>query len=278
MSKYFRKFVDRAILSVKYFTMESAQVISHVHDPEYGAVVEVSKRTKSPSLLIVCEHASNYIPLHLKNLGLSHDAQFSHAAWDPGALGVAASMADLLPALLISGRVSRLVYDCNRPPEAASAIPDKSEVYDIPGNVNLSAKERQKRIDCVYRPFETALYDHIKLHRDTLALMVTIHSFTPVFHGKQRDVDIGILHGKDSQFAHAMMGAIPPETKFDVRLNEPYSAQDGVAHTLDLHGAGNGLANVMIEIRNDLIQTPDNQRELAQFLSDWLIQTLRGIS
>lgn len=276
MSKSFRKIVDRIILAVKYFTMESMQIISDGHDPHYGAVVAVSKKTETPSILIVCEHASNDIPPHLQNLGLSQAARVSHAAWDLGALGVAEYMADQLSALLIAGRVSRLVYDCNRPPQAASAIPEKSEIYDIPGNVNLTPTERQNRIDRVYRPFEAALRDHINQHRETLSLMVTIHSFTPVYHGKQRDVEIGILHGQDAGFAHAMMGAIPSASGWDVRLNEPYSAQDGVAHTLDLHGAGNGLANVMIEIRNDLIQTSDSQQRLARFLSDWLIQTLGG--
>ena len=246
------------------------------YNPDYGAVVDVSNGTDRPSILIVCEHASNDIPQHLNNLGLSPAARNSHAAWDPGALGVAVSLLDMLPAVLVHGRVSRLVYDCNRPPEAASAIPEKSEIYDIPGNVNLPANERQARIDYVYRPFETTLHHQINLHRKTLALMVTIHSFTPVYHGKQRDVEIGILHGSDQRFASAMIDKIPPASAFDVRLNEPYSAQDGVAHTLDLHGAGNGLANAMIEIRNDLIQTPDTQRDLARFLSDWLIQTLWG--
>lgn len=276
MSKSFRKIVDTKKLAVKYLTVESAIIISDGHDPKYGAVVEVSKKTENPSILIVCEHAANDIPPHLNNLGLAPDARVSHAAWDPGALAVAAYMADRLPAMLISGRVSRLVYDCNRPPDAPSAIPEKSEIYDIPGNVNLTAAERQNRIDSVYRPFEAALRNHIKMYRKTLSLMVTIHSFTPVFHGKKRGVEIGILHGQDTRFAYSMMGAIPPGSGWNVRLNEPYSAQDGVAHTLDLHGAGNGLANVMIEIRNDFIQTSDTQQDVARFLSDWLIQTLGG--
>ncbi len=263
-------------MSVKYFTMESTQTITDGHNPDYGAVVDVSSGTDRPSILIVCEHASNDIPPHLNDLGLSLAARNSHAAWDPGALDVAVSMRDMLPAVLVNGRVSRLVYDCNRPPEAESAIPEKSEIYDIPGNVNLTPSERQNRIDYVYRPFETTLHHQINLYRETLALIVTIHSFTPVYHGKQRDVEIGILHGSDHSFASAMMHKIPSASTFDVRLNEPYSAQDGVAHTLDLHGAGNGLANVMIEIRNDLIQTPDTQRDLARFLSDWLVQTLGG--
>ena len=60
-----------------------------------------------------------------------------------------------------------LVYDCNRPPEAQSAIPEKSEIYDIPGNTQLSPAQRQERIERVYRPFEAALRAQIDMHRAT---------------------------------------------------------------------------------------------------------------
>jgi len=254
--------------------MESAQIITDGQDPEYGAVVDIVTPTQNPSILIVCEHASHHIPAHLDNLGLTQAARLSHAAWDPGALAVAQAMVAQMPALLIHSCVSRLVYDCNRPPEAQSAIPEKSEIYDIPGNTQLSPAQRQERIERVYRPFEAALRAQIDMHRATLTHMVTIHSFTPVFHGQRRDVEIGILHGSDVRFAHAMMATRPSNVEFDVRLNEPYSAQDGVAHTLDLHGAGNALANVMIEIRNDLIETPDRQEHTARYLCAWLRQAI----
>ena len=39
--------------------------------------------------------------------------------------------------------------------------------------------------------------------------------------------------------------------------NEPYGPEDGVTHTLKLHGLSNGVLNVMIEIRNDLVATPE---------------------
>ncbi|NVK32485.1 MAG: N-formylglutamate amidohydrolase [Gammaproteobacteria bacterium] len=243
-------------------------------DADYGEVVNVVMPSSRPSIVIVCEHASNRIPEQLCNLGLDEAARLSHAAWDPGAFGVASVMRDQLSAVLVGSGVSRLVYDCNRPPEALSAIPTKSEIYDIPGNVDLTAVARQARIDRVYRPFESALSNVIHGHRDTLRLMVTVHSFTPVYYGAQRDVEIGVLHGEDPKFAELMMQAIPASNVFDVRLNEPYSAQDGVAHTLDLHGARNDLANVMIEIRNDLIQTPETQSVMGNYLCDWISQAI----
>ena len=252
-------------------TSESGETRARV---AFGTPYRVETFVPAPSVLLVCEHASRHIPHALNGLGVGEEAQMSHVAWDPGALGVADALARSLPSVLVTGTVSRLVYDCNRPPDAESAIPARSEVVDIPGNQNLSAEERAARIDGVYRPFAKALASEIATHRATLALMVTIHSFTPVFHGVAREVEIGVLHGLDPRFADAMMAAVPDDARFTIRLNEPYAARDGVAHTLDTHGARNDLPNVMIEVRNDLIETVEDQEAVAAYLADWITSTL----
>lgn len=238
----------------------------------------VSRAKKAPRVLIVCEHASAHIPSEFNQLGLSNDAANSHVAWDPGALPVAQRIAADLDAVIVYGTMSRLLYDCNRPPEAPSAIPTRSEVFDIPGNARLTAAEREARVARIYTPFSEALADEIACHLETLKLMVTIHSFTPVFNGVAREAEIGVLHGEDARFAHAMMQSKPQDAHFRIRLNEPYAAVDGVAHTLDQHGQANDLPSVMIEIRNDLISTDADQRAMALFLTDWVKQTLDQVS
>ena len=226
------------------------------------------------SVVLVCEHASNRIPDFLGDMGLSVDARQSHIAWDPGALAVAKLMAESMSAPLVHGGVSRLVYDCNRPPEAKGAMPERSEDYLIPANVALSAQARQSRVEGVYTPFTKALSGLIADNRSSLELMVTIHSFTPVYHGQKREVELGILHGVDDRFAKAMMASLPSDQPFVVRLNEPYAAADGVAHTLDAQALPVDLPNVMIEIRNDLIKTPQQQVAMADFLVPWIGRTL----
>ncbi|MCH2164963.1 MAG: N-formylglutamate amidohydrolase [Marinovum sp.] len=239
-----------------------------------SASFAVSRAEQASRVLVVCEHATSHIPPEFNQLGLSDDVANSHVAWDPGALPVAERMAEELDAVLFYGTMSRLLYDCNRPPEAPSAIPARSEVFDIPGNANLTQAVRAARVAQVYTPFSTALSDEISRHRETLQLLVTIHSFTPVFHGVKREVEIGILHGEDARFAQAMMQTKPHGAHFCIRLNEPYAADDGVAHTLDQHGHANDLPNVMIEVRNDLIATDADQRAMAHFLTDWVQQAL----
>lgn len=239
-------------------------------DIDFGPVAHIRSPTAAPTVMMVCEHASNRIPKGLQALGLSEAARRSHIAWDPGAEPLAQAMADRLDAVLVSGGVSRLVYDCNRAPQAASSIPERSEVFSIPGNQSLSEADRAQRIAAVYAPFCAAVQDQLARYRTTLRQLITIHSFTPVYNGQAREVEIGILHGRDRRFAIAMMQSLEPDLPFTVRLNEPYAAADGIAHTLDRHGADNALPNVMIEVRNDLIANGAQQQAMAQRLVPWI--------
>lgn len=243
-------------------------------DSSFGPSVQVLPARAEAEVLVVCEHASNHVPTCLNGLGLDGDALQSHVAWDPGALGVAQHLASVFSGPLVQGEISRLVYDCNRPPEAADAIPAQSEIYAIPGNMNLTPEQRQNRVDQVYEPFRAVLAGEIDARRTALRLMVTVHSFTPVYRGQKRDVEIGILHGDDARFAEAMIATQPSGSPYLTLMNEPYSAADGVAHTLDLHGTANDLPSVMLEIRNDLIMTETEQVKMANLLASWIERAL----
>lgn len=245
----------------KIFHMESSGT-----DSPFGTVAHVDDR-EGGDVVVVCEHASNRMPAGLGGLGLAPELLTSHIAWDPGALGLARAIGEAFDAPLVHGGVSRLVYDCNRPPEAPDAIPEMSEIHPIPGNRALSPADRAARAT-IHQGFHARLGAVIEARRP--ALMVTVHSFTPVYRGAARAVEIGVLHGRDPAFARAMMATRPADGGRDIRLNEPYGPEDGVAHTLDLQGAARGLANVMIEVRNDLLATPEAEREIAALLAPWI--------
>lgn len=231
-------------------------------------------------ILLVCEHASNRFPHSLGSLGLDEPATISHVAWDPGALGVSTHLSQLLDASLIHQNYSRLVYDCNRPPSAADAMPERSEIFDIPGNHNLSSKEKSQRTEAIYRPFEKALTTFIKQRREANRppILITIHSFTPIYHGRKRQVELGILYDQDTRLANAILKASLKEKDLIIRANEPYSPTDGVTHTLQNHALPHGLHNVMIEIRNDLIKTEADQKTMAEKLSKLFQTALAQIS
>lgn len=209
---------------------------------------------KSP-FLIVCEHASNHFPAAFGTLGLSENVRAAHVAWDPGALALARGLSAALDAPLVAAGISRLIYDLNRPPHAPSAMAARSEVFDIPGNTGLDDEERRRRTEQIYLPFHDALRAQIacRLAAGVVPVMVTVHSFTPVYFGARRDVEFGIIHDTDPAFARAVLAEALARTRLVSRLNEPYSAADGVTHTLMLHATPFGLAHAMLEIRNDLI-------------------------
>ena len=233
-----------------------------------GETVQTVNPNGSSSVVLICEHASRDIPPEFQNLGLSLEASKSHAAWDPGAMAVAQHLSKILDAVLIASTVSRLVYDCNRPPDAADAMSARSELVDVPGNVDLSQNERAERIRLYYEPFRKMLAERTA-QTDT-AIVVTVHSFTPIYYGKKREVEIGVLHDTDARLADAMLECSAQHTLANVQRNQPYGPQDGVTHTLKEHAIPHGYLNVMLEIRNDLIGTAAEQRAMADMIAGWI--------
>ena len=243
---------------------------------EEGDPVAVVNPDGKGAVLIVCEHASATIPRHFGDLGLPADALTSHIAWDPGALAVSLHLSRMLDATLVHQRFSRLIYDCNRPPDAPGAMPEVSEIYTIPGNAGLSAAAREARTEALYRPFHARIADIIaaRTAQGQSTVLVTMHSFTPVYNGQPRSVEIGILHDSDARLADRMLAAGTAAGTYAIGRNEPYGPADGVTHTLRLHGLANGLMNVMIEVRNDLIAEENSQRVMADFLAGLLQEGL----
>ena len=237
---------------------------------EESPFVAVNEEGRSPFVL-VCEHASNTMPRSLGTLGLPESELIRHIAWDIGAEKVARLLSRLIDAPLLLQRYSRLAYDCNRPPESPDSIPETSELTAIPGNRKLSAEDRLARARDIYRPFHdgvSAVLDR-RAAGGQRSLVVSIHSFTPIYKGKPRSVELGILHDRDTTLSSKLIKSFP---NVDARLNEPYGPKDGVLHTLNLHGFARGLQHAMIEIRNDLVSTERGQDEWAQRLSVPLIQ------
>lgn len=238
--------------------------------PDDGPVAEVINPGGAGPVVLVCEHASAFIPSGLNELGLAPEDRLSHAAWDPGALDLARALSSLMDAPLVAGRVSRLVHDCNRPPEAHDAMPERVERIDIPGNRNLTEGERAARAAAVYVPFHASVGAVLTARPD--AALVTIHSFTPFWHGTARETEIGLLHDADADLARRMAAAANGPHR--VALNEPYSAADGVTHTLARHASPRGRANVMVEVRNDLLPDVDAAERMAAELAAMLTAAL----
>ena len=234
-------------------------------------VAEVVNPHRDAPVLLVCEHASAHIPSSLGDMGLRAVDRMSHAVWDPGAELLARVLSERLASPLVLARVSRIVHDCNRPPDRNDAMPSRVERIDIPGNRDLSPEQKAARTREVYAPFHAAVTQTLDAFVRPPAL-VTVHSFTPVWNGAPRETEIGLLHDTDPSLALAMLRVAP--AGFRTELNAPYSAADGVTHTLAKHAAQRGLRSVMLEVRNDLLMDAAGVERVADALAAMLQSAL----
>ncbi|MGD9584695.1 MAG: N-formylglutamate amidohydrolase [Lysobacterales bacterium] len=241
--------------------------------------IAILNREGKGGVVLLCEHASNYIPAGYDRLGLTPADLDRHIAWDIGAQAVAEQLAVILDAPLAYATHSRLLLDLNRHPDAPDSIATLSEDTAIPGNLEVSAIERRLRGDWLYAPFHAgvdALIDQ-RLAFGLATVVVSIHSFTPVYLGVPRPWQVGVLGARDRRLADAWLAALRADPTLTVGDNQPYAPRDGVYHSLDRHGERRGLPSAMIELRNDLITDAVGQREWAARLGDTLHQALAGL-
>jgi predicted N-formylglutamate amidohydrolase len=233
--------------------------------------VKVSNRQGSSPFVIVCDHASNFIPQEYGTLGLDASELTRHIAWDPGALPVSQRLSAVLDAPLVESCISRLVTDCNRPLDAPDLIVTMSETTEVPGNRDLTADERARRIALAHKPFHDTIDAVIaeRLDSGRPAWLVSVHSFTPVYRLVPRPWQIGIIHDDDVRLAGPMIEALQL-TGAIVGSNEPYSPADRVYYTLQRHARSRGLPCAMIEIRNDEIGEEKGQSVWAGRLGEIL--------
>jgi len=221
--------------------------------------------------VLVCDHASNWVPPSLKDLGLPPGELDRHIAWDPGALELARRLSDLLDAPLVHATVSRLVLDVNRDPTHHGSVVMLSEDTAIPGNHAISVEERSRRVQSIYEPYHRALAGVIE--QRSAPQVISIHSFTPVYRKEQRPWHIGVLSGDDKRLAQPLLELLRAGGEFHVGDNQPYAPTDGVYHTLDRHCASRDLRSVLLELRSDTIGDEESREQWALRLS----RSLRAI-
>jgi predicted N-formylglutamate amidohydrolase len=231
-------------------------------------VLEDNVAGRSPFLL-TCDHYGRIIPRLLGDLGLPASELTRHIAWDIGIAGVAEVLSKHLGAHLIAQRYSRLVIDCNRPPEAPSSIPRFSEATAIPANEALSREAAEARRRQIFDPYHRRIREVIdrRLRDGVPTVLVSLHSFTPVYEGVARPWHIGTLYQRDTKLAPLLLRLLRAEADLVVGDNEPYAVSDETDYTVPVHGEARGLMNTGIEIRQDLIAEQLGQRQWADRLA-----------
>jgi predicted N-formylglutamate amidohydrolase len=218
--------------------------------------------------LIVCDHASNAIPADYVTLGLPREALERHIAYDIGAAEVTRALAALIGAPAVLSTYSRLIIDPNRGLEDPTLVMRYSDGAIVPGNAYIDAAEidrRSARFWAPYRQEIAATVDAMMATGEPPAL-ISIHSFTDVWRGFSRPWKIGVLWDRDDRIPKPLIQALiaePDLSADDVGDNEPY---DGAlaGDTIDATATSRGLANALIEIRQDQIAERTNALAWAE--------------
>jgi predicted N-formylglutamate amidohydrolase len=211
-------------------------------------------------LILLCDHAGNAIPPGYGTLGLPPDQLKRHIAYDIGAAAVTGALAAALDVPAVMTRYSRLLIDPNRGRDDPTLIMRLSDGAVIPGNRKLDAPEREKRMRLYYEPYHRAVDAVIDrfLEAGTAPLLLSIHSFTESWKQFPRPWHVGVLFGDDARLARPLLEALYAEGDLIVGENEPYAGQlEG--DCLWQHGDQRGLANAIVEIRQDLIRDAAGQ-------------------
>jgi predicted N-formylglutamate amidohydrolase len=257
----------------------TAESVALLAPDEPPAVIEYKTSGASPFLL-VCDHAGRRIPRRLQNLGLSAGELAHHIAWDIGIAGVGRLLADRLDACLIMQPYSRLVIDCNRPPGSDESIALFSDATRIPGNESLSANDAELRVREIFTPYHQAIEKHLDARKKTKrpVILISLHSFTPVYGGISRAWQAGVLYHRYRALADALREQLSAGSDLIVGDNEPYTVDDESDYTLPVHGEKRSVIHVAIEIRQDLIGEEAGQLAWAARLAEVLPQAVAKIT
>src|SRR5664279_4067534 len=256
----------------------TAQTVALLAPDEPAAVVELRAGGLSPFLL-VCDHAGRRIPRKLHDLGLTKSDLARHIAWDIGIEGVGRQLADRLDACLIMQPYSRLVIDCNRPPGSLESIAHESDGTAIAGNANIPAQDAAARVREIFEPYHGTIARHLDARKNSKppTILVSLHSFTPVYGGVARPWQAGVLYNRYRVLADALRMALSAPGDLTVGDNEPYTVDDATDYTIPAHGEQRGIVHVAIEIRQDLIGDEAGQRYWAERLAETLPRAAAAI-
>lgn len=237
-------------------------------------------RSHASDLIILCDHATNTIPSFIPNseLGLPAEDMARHIAYDVGAAGVSLALGRHLNASVLMSNFSRLVIDPNRGEDDPTLV---MRLYDgsiIPANRHVTAEEKEQRLNICYRPY----HHKVALELAAMAhpIIISIHSFAPQLRGRdKRPWELGVLYSEDSRMARPLMNSILRDKTICLGDNQPYSGSLP-GDCLDRHANQMGLYHVLIEVRNDLIETQEGQEiwaeKLAGYLHDAIAVAKRG--
>ncbi|HTR12426.1 MAG TPA: N-formylglutamate amidohydrolase [Roseiarcus sp.] len=222
-------------------------------------------------VLFICDHASNALPPEYGSLGLPPEAFNRHIAYDIGAADLTRALAERLNAPAALSTFSRLLIDPNRGADDPTLVMRYSDGAIVPGNARVDAVEIARRRGRFWEPYRNRIVATIEkmMASGEPPAIISIHSFTPLWRGVPRRWKVGVLWDRDDRIPKPLIEELLGEPNIHesgVGDNEPY---DGAlaGDTIDAVATPLMLANALIEMRQDLIDSPERAAEWADRLA-----------
>ena len=248
-------------------------VLANLAEETDAYEVVASKNAGRPPVVYTCEHASNALPESWNWHPEDGWITTTHWAWDIGAALVTRRLVQRCGGVGVLAKFSRLLIDANRHQSAEGLFRTEAEGRILTLNQHLSEGERQRRVEEYYLPYHEAVDRCIRATPD--APVIAIHSFTPVYEGEQRGMELGVLFDHSDDLAHAIATALRDQG-FVVAMNEPYSGKNGMMYSAYRHAHDHGREALEFEIRQDLLQSPEACEAIADRIYGALAQAGLG--
>jgi len=222
-------------------------------------------------VVITCEHATNDLPDEY-SWSENDTKYFKNEHWgvDIGALKMAKDLAAELKCVLVHSIYSRLLLDTNRTILSDTLFRKGGDGQIVELNKDLTFEEEQIRIQKYFISYYEAIRE-ISVKVDPRYIL-SIHSFTPLYQGEIREMEIGVLYGHESvRLATDLNDGM--KEKYKSVLNSPYDGISTMGAVKSLIFAKNltRRQGITFEFRNDLLQSETRYPELR----DHTVQVLK---
>lgn len=220
-------------------------------------------------IVLTCEHASEDYPAPFKRDPRDERLVGDHWSYDLGAAELTRELAAATGWPAVLSRFSRLLIDPNRPLDSDTLFRDVADGQPVFVNSEATDSEKAQRIELLYKPYHAAVAE--LMSRPEVRMGFSIHSFTPVYEGSPRQVEVGVLFSKQESEARTLRDAFG-EAGFDARLNEPYSGALGLMYCVEMHAEALGKVSLELELRQDLASDAVMRTRVAGVLAKTLAE------
>ena len=229
-------------------------------------------------VVLTCEHATRRLPFKADLTAQERATLADHWGWDPGAWPLTRELARRLKTSAVGGRFSRLLIDLNRRVDEDTLIRRHAGATELSFNRSVSPAEVERRMLAYHAPYHLEI-DRLILRRTVRGirpLLFAVHSYTPVYEGRTRNYEIGVLFDRDEKLARKFATHLK-QAGLSVRYNQPYSGKEGLMYSADRHGTHHDLPCLELEVNQGMFVGPNAERHPAERLGRIVAKAIQAI-